>query len=76
MSAAQFLLLATGVHLGCQAVVTIVVYPALANLPPQDWAAGHAAHSRRMVAVVIPVYAATLIALVGRSPRSKSQRLW
>jgi len=63
MSAEQFLLLATGVHLGFQAVVTIVVYPALANLPPQDWAAGHAAHSRRMVAVVIPVYAATLIAL-------------
>ena len=63
MSAERFLVLATSVHLGFQAVVTIVVYPALANLPPQDWAAGHAAHSRRMVAVVIPVYAATLIAL-------------
>lgn len=63
MSAEQFLLLATGVHLGFQSVVTIVVYPALVRLPPQDWEPGHAAHSQRMVVVVIPVYAATLIAL-------------
>lgn len=63
MSAEQFLLVATGVHLGFQAVVTIVVYPGLASLPPQDWARGHAAHSQRMIFVVVPVYAATVIAL-------------
>jgi len=63
MSAEQFLLLATGVHLGFQAVVTIVVYPGLVSLPPHEWAQGHAAHSQRMIAVVIPVYAATVIAL-------------
>ncbi len=63
MSAEQFLLLATGVHLGFQAVVTIVVYPGLVNLAPDDWERGHAAHTHRMIIVVIPVYAALFIAL-------------
>lgn len=63
MSPEQFLLLATGVHLGVQAVVTIVVYPGLVDLAPHDWARGHAAHSRRMVIVVTPVYAAVAVAL-------------
>ena len=63
MSAEQFLLVATGVHLGFQAVVTIVVYPGLLNLAPDDWERGHAAHTRRMVIVVIPVYAAVAVAL-------------
>jgi hypothetical protein len=64
VSAEQFLLLATGVHLGFQAVVTIVVYPGLLNLAPDDWERGHAAHTRRMIIVVVPVYAAVVIALV------------
>jgi hypothetical protein len=64
VSAEQFLLLATGVHLGFQAVVTIVVYPGLLNLAPDDWERGHAAHTRRMIIVVVPVYAAVAIALV------------
>jgi len=63
VSAEQFLLLATGVHLGFQAVVTIVVYPGLVNLAPDDWERGHAAHTHRMVIVVIPVYAVLFIAL-------------
>lgn len=63
MSAEQFLLLATGVHLGFQAVVTIVVYPGLVNLAPDDWERGHAVHTHRMVIVVTPVYAALFIAL-------------
>ena len=63
MSAEQFLLVATGVHLGFQAVVTIVVYPGLLNLAPGDWERGHAAHTRRMIIVVIPVYAAVAFAL-------------
>ncbi len=63
MSAEQFLLIATGVHLGFQVVVTIVVYPALLNLAPDDWERGHAAHTRRMIMVVIPVYAAVVITL-------------
>lgn len=63
MSSEQFLLLATGIHLGFQAVVTIVVYPGLVNLGPNDWERGHAAHTHRMVIAVIPVYAALVIAL-------------
>ena len=63
MSAEQFLLLATGVHLGFQVVVTIVVYPELLNLAPDGWERGHAAHTRRMIVVVIPVYAAVAVAL-------------
>lgn len=63
MSSEQFLLLATGVHLGFQAVVTIVVYPGLADLALKDWERGQAAHTHRVVIVVIPVYAALVIAL-------------
>lgn len=63
MSPEQFLLLATGVHLGFQAVVTIVVYPGLLSLTPDDWARGHATHTRRMLIVVIPVYAVLALAL-------------
>ena len=63
MSAEQFLLLATGVHLGFQAVVTIVVYPGLVNLAPHDWERGHAAHTHRMVIVVVPVYAVLVLAI-------------
>lgn len=63
MSVEQFLLLAVGIHLGFQAVVTIVVYPGLLSLSPDDWASGHAAHTRRMIIVVVPVYAAVVLAL-------------
>jgi hypothetical protein len=63
VSAEQFLLLATGAHLGFQAVVTIVVYPGLVNLAPDDWERGHEAHTHRMIIVVIPVYAVLVLAL-------------
>jgi len=63
VSAEHFLLLATGVHLGFQAVVTIVVYPGLVNIAPEDWERGHAAHTHRMIIVVIPVYGALTLAL-------------
>jgi hypothetical protein len=39
-------------------VVTVVVYPALADTPVGEWAAVHAAHSRRMTVVVAPLYVA------------------
>jgi hypothetical protein len=57
LSAVGGLLTAAAVHLGFQAVVTIVVYPALAEVPPERWDAAHAAHTRRITAVVAPVYA-------------------
>lgn len=70
MDAEGALLAAGALHVGFQATVTLVVYPALADLEPMAWAAGHAAHSRRITLVVGPVYlavaAACLWALVAR----------
>jgi hypothetical protein len=40
------LLTATAVHLGFQLTVTALVYPALARVPAERWAAAHDAHSR------------------------------
>ncbi len=57
LSPARGLLAATALHLGFQAVVTAVVYPALAEVPPERWGPAHAAHRRRITAVVAPVYA-------------------
>ncbi|MBP2388961.1 hypothetical protein [Aeromicrobium fastidiosum] len=53
---ATALVAASGLHLGFQAVVTVVVYPALAEARADDWAAAHAAHSRRIVLLVAPLY--------------------
>ena len=54
----QALLAATAVHAGFQFVVTIVVYPALADVPAERWALAHAAHSRRISYIVGPLYVA------------------
>jgi hypothetical protein len=62
MNPVDALLGATALHVGFQAVVTVVVYPALADLPADRWAAAHAAHSRRITAVVAPVYVAVAAA--------------
>ena len=56
------LLTASALHLGFQAAVTVVVYPALAELPVDAWPTSHAAHSRRIVWVVGPVYLAVAAA--------------
>lgn len=62
MTASDALLAATALHAGFQAVVTVVVYPALRDLAPDAWAAGHAAHSRRISVLVVPVYLLVLLA--------------
>jgi len=59
------LLAATGVHAGFQAAVTLLAYPALADVPPADFPAAHDAHSRRITPLVAVVYAAALVACVG-----------
>lgn len=56
------LLAVGGLHLGFQAVVTVVVYPALAATRPDDWERVHAAHSRRIVVLVAPPYLAVAAA--------------
>ena len=73
LTASGGLLAATALHLGFQAVVTAVVYPALAEVPPQRWADAHAAHSRRITVVVAPVYAAVgaaCLRALRRGPRT------
>jgi hypothetical protein len=49
-------------HLGFQATVTLLVYPALGRVPADRWRAAHAAHSRAIAPVVAVVYAAVAAA--------------
>jgi hypothetical protein len=61
-NAETVLIAATAAHLGFQATVTAVVYPALARTPPPQWATVHRAHSRAITPVVAVVYGALLAA--------------
>ena len=54
------LVAATALHAGFQLVVTLLVYPALAEVPEGTWTAAHAAHARRITPVVALVYAALI----------------
>ncbi|WP_338074944.1 hypothetical protein [Kineococcus vitellinus] len=58
------LLTACALHAGFQAVVSAVVYPALAEVGPERWGAAHGAHSHRIVLLVAPLYAG-LVAVWG-----------
>jgi hypothetical protein len=62
MTPEEGLLAVSALHAGFQSVVTVVVYPALRDLPPERWAEGHAAHSRRITSLVVPLYAAVVAA--------------
>ena len=62
MNSSETLLAASAAHLGFQLVVTVVVYPALAEVPGGRWAAAHERHSRRIALVVGPLYAAVAAA--------------
>ena len=61
MTPTDALLAVTALHAGFQAVVTVVVYPALRDLAADGWPAGHAAHSRRISVLVVPVYLLVLV---------------
>jgi len=56
MSPEEALLAVSSAHLGFQVVVTVVVYPALADVPGGRWTAAHDRHSRRIALVVGPLY--------------------
>src|SRR5690242_12010737 len=56
MIAAEALLAATALHLGFQLTVSLLVYPALAEVPQDRWPERHAAHSRRITPLVVVVY--------------------
>ena len=53
---------ATALHAGFQLVVTVLVYPAFADVPDDAWRAHHARHSRRITGLVGIVYGALLAA--------------
>ena len=58
------LIAAASVHLGFQATVTLLVYPALVESGRRgdaDWSQVHQAHSRRITPLVVVVYGALLI---------------
>jgi hypothetical protein len=57
MTATEALVAVSALHAGFQLVVTVVVYPALAEVPAERWPAAHAAHTRRITWVVAPLYA-------------------
>ena len=62
-----WLLTAAAVHLGFQATVTSLVYPALVargRRGDADWAAVHAEHSARITPVVVVVYGALVVPVV------------
>jgi hypothetical protein len=50
------LVAATAVHAGFQTVVTLLVYPAFAEVPAEHWSRFHDAHSRRITGIVVVVY--------------------
>lgn len=54
------LLIISAFHAGFQVVVSAVVYPALADVPVDRWAATHELHSRRIVRVVAVLYPAVV----------------
>ena len=58
------LLAATAAHAGFQVSVTVLVYPALARVPDERWAAAHTAHSRAITPVVAVVYGLLAVASV------------
>jgi hypothetical protein len=55
------LVVAGAVHLGFQLTVTVLVYPSLARVGPDDWSAAHERHSRAIVPLVVLVYGALVL---------------
>jgi len=53
---------AAALHLGFQATVTVLVYPALARVGDEHWVVAHARHSRAIAPLVAVAYAALVTA--------------
>lgn len=76
MTWSNALLLATALHVGFQLTVSVVVYPALARVPEEEWATAHASHSRRIAPVVGLVYLNLVIACAGAVINAASYAVW
>jgi hypothetical protein len=57
VTATEALLAVSALHAGFQLVVSVVVYPALADVPDEQWGPAHTAHSQRITWLVAPLYA-------------------
>jgi len=62
---AAAVLAATAAHVAFQLTVTVLVYPALAEVTAASWVEVHARHSRRIVPLVGLVYLAVLVTTSG-----------
>ncbi|GAA1913479.1 hypothetical protein [Nocardioides hwasunensis] len=60
---APWLLLAASLHAGFQLTITLVVYPALMEVPPEGWTRAHDRHSRRVAPLAVAIYAALVLLL-------------
>lgn len=56
-AASVALVVATALHAGFQMVVTLLVYPAFADVPVDHWRRYHRDHTRRITGIVGVVYA-------------------
>lgn len=56
------LVAASFLHLGFQAVVTVLVYPGFPDVPIAAWPRAHAAHTRRIMPLVVVVYGGLVVA--------------
>lgn len=65
MTAAIFLAVVSGWHAAFQLTVSAIVYPTLLERT-SDFADAHTRHSRRILVLVIPTYAAVLVASAWR----------
>jgi hypothetical protein len=61
VSATVAFAIATALHAGFQATVTVLVYPVLADRHPAEWRAAHERHSRAIVPLVGLVYLALVV---------------
>lgn len=62
MTSGVAFVVATAVHAGFQVTVTVVVYPALARVAPEQWQDAHRAHSRAITPLVVVVYGLLVLA--------------
>ncbi|HXH77018.1 hypothetical protein [Nocardioides sp.] len=61
MTALVAFALASALHAGFQATVTVLVYPVLGDRGPDEWRLAHARHSRAITPLVVVVYGAIVV---------------
>ncbi len=65
MSWQILLLVATALHVGFQVTLSVVVYPALVQIPPASWRTAHGNYWLRVVPLIALVYVLAALACAG-----------